>query len=131
MRNRAFSLIELMVAVSILAIGLVLIGRSFLSASNAISNADNRLTALDFLENKVSAVEEDELKGAGRLEDIESTSVIRYRTFTYSLHAAKVNIGEGDTKQSIDSVLLRAGWKEGARYYDEVIGTYISLKEQI
>lgn len=128
--KRAFSLIELMVAVSVLAIGVILIARSFLSASNALSNGNNRILALNFLDGKMSAIEEEALKGGDSLMDEEASAMIGPKTFIFKAWSDKFNIDGDSDKDNIKKVTLSAEWKEGNITYDEIIGTYIELAEK-
>lgn len=130
MNKKAFSLIELMVAVSVLAIGIILIARSFLSASNALSNGDNRILAVNFLEGKMSAIEEEALKGSDLLMDAEESAMIGPKTFMFKASSDKFKISGDSDKDNIKRVMLSAEWKEGNITYDEIIGTYIEITEK-
>ncbi|MDD5596229.1 MAG: prepilin-type N-terminal cleavage/methylation domain-containing protein, partial [Candidatus Omnitrophica bacterium] len=55
---RGFSLVELMVAVSILSIGIVMVIRSFLGSAKVINISQNRIAAANFLEKKMAELEE-------------------------------------------------------------------------
>lgn len=129
MRRRAFSLIELMVAVSILAIGIVAIARSFLSASNALSNGDNRILALNLLEGKMAEIEEEALKDSDNLTPTQQDIVISSKTFNYRADLDKIKAGEGE-EGSLNKVSLNAGWKEGSMPYDEILATYINIEKK-
>ncbi len=130
MNKKAFSLIELMVAVSVLAIGIILIARSFLSASNALSNGNDRILAVNFLEGKMSAIEEEALKGRDILMDEQESALIGPKTFTFKAWSDKFKIGGDSDKDNIKRVMLSAEWKEGNITYDEIIGTYIDITEK-
>lgn len=129
MKRKAFSMIELMVAVSVLAIGIVLIARSFLSASNALTNAESRIVSLGFLEGKMGEAEEEALKGNDKLGDIQDAVVIDYRTFIYRTYMDKIKTGEKE-KEYINKIMLTASWKEGSKTYDEILATYIDVTKE-
>lgn len=54
---KAFTLVELMVAVSIFSIGIVLVLRSFLSAASALNGSTTRIAAVQMLESKMNELE--------------------------------------------------------------------------
>ncbi|MDP3791111.1 MAG: type II secretion system protein [Candidatus Omnitrophota bacterium] len=126
MKNRAFSLIELMVAVSVLAIGIIMIARSFLSASSAINNGEHRILALNLLGEKMSGIEEQALKGIDKLDDINENITINFKAFTVRSDISLIKIDE-DSKENINSIVLSAQWLEGTKSYDEVVATYIDF----
>ena len=49
-QRRGFTLVELMVTVSILAVGIVMVLRSFLSISSTLDSGSNRIIAMQLLE---------------------------------------------------------------------------------
>ena len=130
MKKRAFSLIELMVAVSVLAIGIVLIGRSFLSASSALTNGQNRITALNFLESKMGDIEEQALKGYDKDLSAQESVVIDSKTFIYKTNYDKVPFGTGEGNQTINKVTVTAAWSEGSKGYDEIFSTYFNTEKK-
>lgn len=131
MTRKSFSLIELMVAVSVLSIGIVMIARSFLSASNALTNGENRILALNFLEGKMGEIEEEAIKGSDKAMNAQADVLIGPRTFTYRADSDKVNISEKEKeKYYLDRVILVAGWNEGSKSYDEILGTYFNPKKK-
>lgn len=64
---RGLTLVELMVASSILAIGLVLVGRGLLTASTALDSAEDRLEAIRFLDAKLAELRQ-QAQGDGGVE---------------------------------------------------------------
>ena len=135
MKNRSFTLIELMVTVSILAIGIVMIARSFLSASNALSISQDRVLAVNLLGNKMSDIEQIVLSGPDKIEGAEENVVMNNKDFSYRAFSDEVKIGDDTTqteadKNTLNRVTLNAGWKEGNVSYDEIVATYVDLEKK-
>ena len=61
----AFTVVELMVAVSILSFGMVLVVRSLLSGASALDLAQSRIAAIQILEEKMSEFDELAVKEGG------------------------------------------------------------------
>ncbi len=114
---RAVSLVELMVAVCILAVGIVGVLRSFLSASGVLDHLNNRVAALLVLDGKIGALEE---SGLGEGAAPEATDVaVGARKGVFRQDAAAFRRGEAETPFNL--VSMSVTWNEGAVVRDESI----------
>ncbi len=120
-------MIELMVAVSVLSIGVILIARSFLSASGALSSCESRIVALNFLESKMAEVEEKALNGDDDLAGPGESVSINGRKADFSSSSQEIKIGKDEDKLFINEVMLKVSWREANRPYDEELGTYVEI----
>lgn len=118
-------MIELMVAVSVLSIGVILIARSFLSASTALSNCESRIVALSFLENRMAEVEEKALRGEEDLAAPSEPVLINGRKAGFTSGSQEMKIGRDESGQLIYDVILTVNWREANRSYTEDLGTYV------
>ena len=106
-----------------------MIGRSFLTASSAIDNGDNRIRALYLLEDKMGAIEEEVFKDDDALMNEQSYLTIDSKTFAYKAVLDKIKMGE-DEDDLLNRVTLSAEWKEGSKSYDEILATYIAFPKK-
>lgn len=120
-------MIELMVAVSVLSIGIILIARSFLSASGALSSCESRIVALNFLEGKMSEVEEKALNGEENLAGPSESVSINGKKADFNSSSQNMKIGKDEDKLFINNVMLNVSWREANRPYDEDLGTYVGI----
>lgn len=126
--KKAFSLIELMVAISVLAIGIVLIARSFLFAAAALDTGENRIIAVDFLERKMGDIEEQALIDVEKIKDFQKDVAINGRKARFAISSEKIEADEiGD---AMNKITLTASWMEGRRSYDEILVTYFENKKE-
>ena len=126
----AFSMIELMVAISVLSIGIILIARSFLSASSALSSCESRIVALSFLEGKMAEVEEMTLNGEENLAGPNASVLINGRNAEFKSDLQVMKIGKDEDGLFINKVMLNVSWREANRSYDEDLGTYVEIKKK-
>ncbi len=123
-------MIELMVAVSVLSIGVILIARSFLSASSALSSCESRIVALSFLEGKMAEVEEKAEIGEENLTGPNESVLINGRKADFSSGSQGIRVGSGADGLFINKVMLNVGWREANRPYDEDLGTYVEIRKK-
>jgi prepilin-type N-terminal cleavage/methylation domain-containing protein len=125
--KKGFTLIELVMAVSILSIGVVLVLRSFLSSSGALNVIGDRLSAIEILEGKVSALKEDASAGALKEANTNDRVDLNNRKASYSLHISKLNPDDKET--NIEEVRLGLSWQEDNKGQEEILATYIENKK--
>ena len=127
-RVKSFTLVELMVAVSILSIGLVFVLRSYLTMSGALNTCALRISAIQFLETRMEELEEKAIleKGIKTGTDKEDVMLDAHEA-VYSRDAALV--GAGDAKEDLDEAILKLAWKEANKDKDEVLAGYIRNKK--
>lgn len=123
-------MIELMIAVSVLSIGVILIARSFLSASSALSNCESRIVALNFLEGKMAEVEERVRSGEENLAGPNESVLINGRNAEFTSDLREMKIGKDEDGLFINKVMLNLSWREANRPYDEDLGTYVEIKKK-
>ena len=128
-KRSAFSMIELMVAVSVLSIGVILIARSFLSASSALSSCESRIVALSFLEGRMAEIEEKALNGEEDLAGPDESVSINGRKADFKSGSQEMKIGKNEDGLSVNKIMLSVGWREDNRPYDEDLGTYVEIKK--
>jgi len=145
MDNKGFTLVEMMIAVSILAIGIVLVLRSLLNTLSVLDTVQNRVSAICFLEGKMNALEQTaiEEKGVEAGEGEPEKAQIGNRKAVFKVDIKEVESGsEGtDAKEEkekqklmkialIDEVKMNVSWEEGEVSKDETLVTYMPEKEQ-
>ena len=128
--NSAFSMIELMVAVSVLSIGIILIARSFLSASSALSNCESRIVALNFLEGRMAGIEEKIRSGEESFTIPNESVLINGRMADFKSSSQEIRIGDEKDAPLINKVMLNIDWNEANRSYDEDLGIYVEIKKK-
>jgi len=137
MPKKSFTLVELMIAVSILSIGIVVVLRSFLTTQEVLETAVNRLSAIRFLEEKMGELEEMAAENKEIIaedsprETKEEEVALGSRQAIFRTEIAPLEIAaEEETKKSpIDEVTLTLSWKEGNKDKDEVLVAYVERKK--
>lgn len=128
-QNRSFTLIELIVAVSILSIGIVLIARSLLSASSALDTGQNRISAIRILESKMNELELKEIEEAGIAPQEERQQIsVNLRPADFTSIVEPVDIEE--LKNGLNEVKLRVGWQESGKEKDALLFGYFKNKKE-
>lgn len=137
-RRAGFTLVELMVSISILSIGIVMVLRSFIAMSSALDVGANRLEAARILETKMDGIEEKlilekDYEIAGSEEEV----TLRNRPARYKLEAADILLEEEakEGKEDAKSVILVEAkmflaWKEGQINKDATLATYFQKKKK-
>lgn len=138
----AFTLIELLIAVSILAVGIVFVFRSFLCSVTALDTSLNRISAVQILEEKMVQIEE-QMKNINdgkcpRLE--ESEVVVGSRSGEVSMEVKPLVLEEDskeieeeevkdkeEPEQIINEIELVLRWQEQNKDRDLSVGTYFIL----
>ncbi len=125
LRKNGFLLIELIVAVSILSIGLVLVLRSFLSGSSAAGIISDKISSLELIETRMAQAEE--LAELGLLKDGgDSIDVlVGPRKGQLSMRVSRYS---GTESGDIKNVRINVSWKSGGKDRDETMEAYIKNK---
>jgi len=122
-REKAFLLIEMIVAVSILSIGMVLVLRSLLTASAAAGYMSDRIEAVRILEDKAWKLEELAYNGGLAKKQAYEDIFINYRRATYNEQVRPQEI-EG-SQNAVADVILSLSWQEGSRACEETLATKV------
>jgi len=126
---RGFSLVELMITVSILTVGIVIILRSFLTNTQAIDSMSNRLKSLEALSSKAAELEKQSLENNGLAEwSGQEDIAIGLRQAILSAEVAPFKIEE-DEDPALSKIKLRISWQESGKKQDMLLETFLPLKE--
>ena len=120
MKNAGFTLVELIVAASILAIGMVLVTRSFFTAQDALRATQDKFIAMQLLESKVGELELKVYKAKGYLpQDTQKELDFGVKKAVYTLKTLNLKkdkaTEEKDKKNKKDpfsEVELRISWEQ-------------------
>ena len=129
--NKAFTFVELMVTVVILAVGLVLIIQGFVTATGALNTTQNRKAALQFLEAKMQEVEAAERIDDGlKRENSQGEFSSETKNFTWNLEVVAVEETENlDLSEDLNEVTLKVAWTERNSPRDLSLVTYVRNKK--
>jgi len=125
-KDPGFSLVELMIAVSILSVGIVAVLTSFLNSASLLDSLHNRLAAINFLEGKISdlrqkAIEEDGIEPDSSQEEI----ALGNRRAEFKLEIQPLDVEE--LKDYINEAKFSLSWQEGNKNKEESLVTYLPV----
>ena len=123
-----FMLAELIIAVSILSVGLVLVLRSFLNANNVLDLSRNRILSMQFLEAKMADLEikaKEELGLQPGKSNGEET--LGLRKASWYLEVLPIDID--DLAQELNEVRYIVSWQEGGTSKEASLTTYVKRKK--
>ena len=132
-----FTLVEIMVAVSILSLGIVLVVRSFLNVASVLDTNQNRILAMQLLEARMvelelKAREEPGIEPQSKQEEAQ----VGLREAVYKLEITPLDIEEllvkqeeGKEEEGINEVKLGVSWQEGSINKDVLLVTYLKNKK--
>lgn len=127
-KKRGFTLVELMVAVSILCIGIIFVLRSFIASASALDYTRNRLLAMQVLQEKIAELEQEAVeKGGTQPAEISEELQLGNRTADYKLEVTPLE--EEELKEEINKAEMSLFWKENGRQKDEILVTYFPNKK--
>ncbi len=117
--KRAFTLIEVMVTVSVLSLGLLLLYHSFFVSMDAMQYASNRLNAQIWLEGKIWE-ESDVLRRTKALPSGTENGVFQFqgRDFSWKRSVAAL-------ETNLYSLTVTLSWKESGRQRELAYATYL------
>lgn len=126
-----FTLVELLVAVSILASGIALVVRSFSLIASVLDNCDNRVAAVRFMAAKIAETEllEKEEGGVGEAEERDTLQLGGREAVCISRAAAADEQPEDDADISLLEDTITVSWKEGNKKKDAVLAAYFKQKK--
>ncbi len=116
--KKGFTLVELIMAVSILSVGIVLVLRSFLSIVTALDSSQNLIKALQFLEAKMSEVR---LVKGDTLQKTQGEINIGSRKASWNLELSPLE--SEDSEESLEEIKLKVFWLEGNKHRDALLVT--------
>jgi len=130
--GRAFTFVELMITVVILAVGLVLIIQGFITAASALNTTQNHSLAMQFLESKMQEIESAARINKGiKRQGAEGEFSSGGRIFTWNLQAISVEKSEGlDLGEDLNEVGLKVTWQERNQPKDLSLVTYLRNKKE-
>ena len=129
--NKAFTLIEIMVSISILSLGLVVILQWFSHSLNILRISQNYTKATLLLENKIADIEIKFKEGAeetGGSEEFEDSNILfKSRTEAMPVECKK-ELDSGQEMEYGDLYKIKAvlSWKEGRRKGSISLVTYLN-----
>jgi len=126
--KKGFTLVELMIAVSILCIGIVLVLRSFLNTASALNSLHNRIMAIQYLETKINALEQKALQDGGvQTGDTQEESVLGSHNALFRSEIYPLSIEE--FKDEVNEIRMSLFWREANKEKNEVLVTYLLNKK--
>ena len=108
-KRGGFTLIELIVAISILTIGIVLVVRSFLTASSVLDRIQTRLLAVQLIAEKAVALEQSAKQDDG-VQPSESEESVKLLNHDAVLKTKIVPIEVEELKEDLNEVHLSVSW---------------------
>ncbi|MDD5431530.1 MAG: prepilin-type N-terminal cleavage/methylation domain-containing protein [Candidatus Omnitrophica bacterium] len=129
--KKAFTLVELMVATCILAIGLVGIARSLLSAVSALDYSNSIVQKVEFIDNVLSEVE----KRSQAKDGFDSSDQDILGLLTEKQTQAKdegigdLNWNAQELEENITDFQISVSWEQGNNKKDASLGTYLLSKK--
>jgi prepilin-type N-terminal cleavage/methylation domain-containing protein len=141
--KRGLTLVELMVATSILSIGMVLIVRALLAASVALDSVENRIEAFQFLETQMADLQQRAHEEGGlQPGNHTGTTALNNRLATWVLEIVPIELeapsAEADASSEkppaekppvkFTEARFRLSWPEGQRTPDAVLVTYFHYR---
>jgi len=123
-KDLGFSLVELMIAVSILSIGIVAVLGSFLNSAYLLDSLQNRLMAINFLEAKISDLRQKAIEEEGVDPDSSQEEItLGNRLAEFKLEIEPLDV-EG-LKDYINKAKLSISWQEGNKSKEGSLVTYL------
>lgn len=114
LRRCAFTLVELVVAVSILSVGIGAVVRSFIGFNEGFNALENQAQAAYFLDSKLSAILSAFAANSSLAVNEDSGSCeLNHRSAQWSVRSALVK--ENEFGKDLEALTVRVSWKESGR----------------
>ena len=134
--KKSFTLIELMLTVTILSIGVTMILKSFFTVTSALNNIGNKMIALRFIDAQMAHFHEKALNNENILEG-EAKGIAEFKKigFQSKTYLSPVFYGrveeeeEGVEVKNLKEVNLIISWKEANRDRQETLSAYLEVEE--
>ena len=128
MKRKAFTLVELMIASTILSIGIVMVLRSFLSSASVLDTGENRIMAAQFLEQKMAGLEEEAVKN-GEIDPLNSEEqlLLNNRKAVFTTEIA--HLEDEAIAEKISLATLTLSWREAGKERKKELSTYFRNQE--
>ena len=140
--KKAFTLVEMLLAVCILSIGIVMVLRSFLTAYDALDSMQTRLRAIEFLQEEMSILEIQVKTDGGIPADMadEQEVILGKRKAVYKSEI----IPEEESDTSVEGeaqvqkpkeplyqqIRLSLRWQEAGKMKERVLSAYMHVIEK-
>lgn len=135
MKKAGFTLVELMIAASVLALGIVMVARSFLGAQDAFSATEDKLTAIKLLQSKMNELElkvyeekgyqpqdaQEEVALGSKKGIFTLTTLNQKDTNAPDISAAQAKENQEQKKPLYSEVELKVSWQDRLRNKDESV----------
>jgi type II secretory pathway pseudopilin PulG len=127
MREKSFTLVELMISVTILSLGIVMVTRSLLGSASALDATQNRIDAARFLDGRMAELQIEALKSGGvKITSLQEDIKLNSRQATYRLDISALETESEEPK--LNRVDLALSWKESNVGKDEFLSGYLPNK---
>ncbi len=130
LKNRAFTLIEVMLAVTILAVGLVMVVRSYATSMQAIKVSQNLAIANLLLEKKIWEWQEKKSRAEeGSLEEEEGSFTAPFDDFSYEVSFIEQEDLPLAYEGRLYKGLFEVSWQQRKRKHSTSSVTFLRSKE--
>jgi len=119
-----FTLVELMVAVSVFAVGSVFVLRSFLSSATALDMLNNRVKALQIAQSQIDTLEEQAVKGELKIS-ARTDEQVAINNRSALLETEVQEFSENGWQKKVMKANVRVRWEEAGREKDVSLACFI------
>ena len=126
-KNKGFLLLEVMLAVTILSVGLVMVARSYAASLCAVKVSQDLLVANLLLEEKIWQKQEEKLRTQTLIPDNEQGSFPSpFERFNYEINFEKQEDLPMEYQGSLYKSTFNVFWKHRKKEYNASPGTFIA-----
>ena len=123
-----FTLVELMVAVSVFAVGSVFVLRSFLSSASALDMLSNRVKALTIAQSQMDTLEEQAVKGELKIS-VRTEEQVALNNRSALLETEVQEFSETAWQKKVLKADVRVRWEEAGREKDVSLACFIKNRK--